>query len=70
LSADNLHEEQRSPFAELAVIYQRLQDLGMAQTVDGSMVKDLLDAANRREALYHTAAEMQLPDTRLGLRRG
>jgi hypothetical protein len=53
-------EPPPSPFAELAEIYQRLEEQDLHRTVHGSIVKQLLDAARRIEAVHHTAAGMQL----------
>jgi hypothetical protein len=49
-----------SPFAELAEMCQRLQKQDLHDTVHGSLVKQLLDAASRIEAVHRTAVEMQL----------
>lgn len=56
-----MHPDQPpSPFAELTAIYQRLRERELHETVDGSMVKELLQAANLIETVYSTAAGMQL----------
>ncbi len=41
-------------------MYQRLRERDLHETAGGSMVKDLLDAANLIETVHRTAAEMQL----------
>lgn len=41
-------------------MYQRLRERGLHETVDGSMVKEMLHAAELIEAAHGTAAEMQL----------
>jgi hypothetical protein len=51
---------QQTPFAELAALVQELQERVLDAGVDGRMVKDLLDASKRIEAVHATAAEMQL----------
>jgi hypothetical protein len=61
LATEPTHSEQfRSPSAKLAAMVQRLEALERHQTVNGSMVKDLRDAAERIEAVHRTAAEMQV----------
>lgn len=52
-----MHADQPpSPFAELASIYQRLRERERHETVDGSMVKEMLDAAHLIERVHSTAA--------------
>ncbi len=49
-----------APFHELSELYGGLQSRKLHESVDGSMVKQLLDAASMIEKARNTAAEMQL----------
>lgn len=61
MSTDHTHQSQTPlPFAELAAMYQRLEERGLHETVEGSMVKELFRAAGVIESVHSTAAEMQL----------
>jgi hypothetical protein len=51
---------QQTPFAELAAMVQELRERRLDAGADARMVKDLLDASKRLEAVHATAAEMQL----------
>ena len=47
-----------TPFAELAAMVQQLRERGLDAGVDASIIKNLLDASKRIEAVHATAAEM------------
>lgn len=58
---DHMHADQPpSPFAELTSIYQQIRERELHETVDGSMIRELLDASRLIEGAHSTAAEMQL----------
>lgn len=53
-------ETPPTPFAELAAMVRELRERRLDAGVDSRMLKDLLDASKRIEAVHATAAEMQL----------